>query len=111
MNAGDCFSENRHKTCIRSVRSGKFHVVGKLVRRDALQYELAGISVLTFIAFERSFQETNPDCNDEAENDYRQSPPCKLHELSAEVGLAHHESSYFDEKRKVATDGGVRNFG
>src|SRR5207248_11656548 len=49
-----------------------------------------------------------PDCNDESENDCRQSPPCKLHEVSADVGLAHHESSYFDEKRNVATEGGTR---
>jgi hypothetical protein len=74
-----------------------------------LQYELARISVLAFVAFERNSQEANPDCNDESKNDCRQSPPCKLHEIPADVGLAHHESSYFDEKRKVATKGGARN--
>jgi hypothetical protein len=75
-----------------------------------LQNELAGISVLALVAFERNSQKPDPDCNDESENDCRQSPPCKLHEVSADVGLARHESSYFDEKRKVATEGSARNF-
>jgi hypothetical protein len=74
-------------------------------------YPVANISVLALVAFERNTQKTNPDCNDESKNDCRQSPPCKLHELSVDVGLTQHEKSYFDEKRNVATEGGARNFG
>ena len=83
----------------------------KLVRRDVLQYEMAGISVLALVVFERNSQDTIPDRDDESKNNYRQSPPCKLHEFSVDVGLTHHESSYFDEKRNVATEGGARDFG
>jgi hypothetical protein len=71
---------------------------------------MAGISVLALVAFERNSQDTIPDRDDESQNNYRQSPPCKLHELSVDVGLTHHESSYFDEKRNVATEGVARNF-
>jgi hypothetical protein len=82
-----------------------------LVTREALQYEVAGISVLALVAFEGNSSETNPDCNDESKNDCRRSPACKLHELSVDVGLTQHEKSYFDENRNVANEGGARNFG
>src|SRR5439155_14402394 len=61
------------------------------------------MSVLALVAFERNSQQADPNCNDEGENDCRQSPPCKLHELSVDVGFAHRESSYFDENWNVAT--------
>ena len=110
MNRMNGLSEDRHDYGICGIGARKLHVISKLVRRDALQYELAGISVLALVAFERNSQETNPDCNDESKSDYRQGPPCKLHELSVDVGLAHDEKSYFDEKRNVATEAGIRNF-
>src|SRR6516225_10078647 len=111
VSADNCFSEDRHKHCICSVRSRKFHVVGELVGRDALQYEMAGISVLALVALKRNSQEANPDCEYETKNDYRHSPPCKPHEPVVDVGLTHHGSSYLDEKQNVATEGDARNCG
>ena len=110
MNRMNGLSKDRHDERICGISARELHVINKLVRRDTLQYELAGISVLALVAFERNSQETNPDCSDESKNDCRQTPPCKLQELSVDVGLTHYESSYFDEKRNVATEGGARNF-
>src|SRR6516165_11296597 len=73
--------------------------------------DVCSSDLFALVAFERNCQETNPDCNDESKNDCRQSPPCKLDELSVDVCLTQHESSYFDEKWLVATAGGARNFG
>jgi hypothetical protein len=74
-----------------------------------LQYELPGIGVLAFVALEWNSQEANPDCNDQSKRDCRQSPPCKPHELVVDLGLAYHESSYFDEKPNLATKASVQN--
>ena len=87
MNPGNCLSKHRHDDSVRGIRSRKFHIVSELVWRDALQHELAGISVFAFIALERNSKEPNSDCNDESKNDYRQNPPCKLQELSVNVSL------------------------
>src|SRR6516162_9563435 len=111
VNPGNCLAKNRHDDCVCGRRSGKFHVKREFVRRDALQHELAGISVLAFVALKGNSQETNPDCKNETKNDYRKSPPCKSHEAIVDIGVTHHESSYLDEKRNVATQGGARNFG
>src|SRR5215470_15978719 len=111
VNSPNCLSKKRHNERVRGIRSGKFHVIGELVRWDALQYELAGISVLALVTLQGDFQKTNPDCENETKNDYCQSPPCKPHEAVVDLGLTHHESSYLDEKPNVATKGGARNFG
>src|SRR5262249_37098655 len=108
MNPSNRLSKERHDHGIGGVSARELHVVGELVRRDTLQYELAGICVFALVAFGRNSQEVDPDCNDQSKHDCRQSPPCKPCEFVVDVGLAHNESSYFDEKRNLATNAGVR---
>ena len=102
MNRMDRLPKERHDQRVGSIRSWKFHVVGKLVRGNALQYELAGISVLAFIAFKWNSKESDPDCDHKAENDYGQSPPGKTQKLVVALNLLNHGSCYSDEKRQVA---------
>src|SRR5207245_9398485 len=90
MNPSDCLSEDRHDHSISGISSGKLHVVGKFVWGDALQHELAGISVLAFVALQRNAEESNSDRDSDATNDYPQSPPCHSHHFVMDVALVSH---------------------
>jgi hypothetical protein len=93
MNSGDCLSEDRHDHGISSIRSWKLHVVSELVRRDALQYELAGISVLALVALEWNSQKPNSDRDSKAKNDYGQSPPCDSQDFVMAADLVDHRKA------------------
>ena len=52
MNSGDCLSKDRHDHRVGRISARELHVISELVWRDALQYQLPGISVLAFVALE-----------------------------------------------------------
>ena len=95
MDAGDCLSKDRHDRGISQISPGELHIVGKLVGRDALQNELAGISVLAFVTLEWNSKESNSNRDDKSKNDYRQSPPPKTQELAIDIEFIGHESCFF----------------
>ena len=90
MNPSDCLSEDRHDHSISGISSGKLHVVDKLVRGDPLQHELAGISVLAFVALEWNSEQSNSDRDSDAKNNYRQSPPCYSQDFVLDAALVSH---------------------
>ena len=93
MNPSDCLSEDRHDHSISGISSGKLHVVGKFVWGDALQQELAGISVLAFVAFQRNSEQSNSDRDSKAKDDYRQSPPCDSQDFVMAVDPVDHRKA------------------
>ena len=105
MNSKNCLSEDRHDHGISGIRSRKLHVVGEFVWRDALEHELAGIRVFAFVALDRNPQEPNSDCEDEAENDYRQDAPPKTQRFSVDIDPMCHERCSSDGAGRLATEG------
>ena len=93
MNSDDCLSEDRHDHGISGIGSGKLHVVSEFVWGDALQQELAGISVLAFVAFQRNSEQSNSDRDSKAKDDYRQSPPCDSQDFVMTVDLVDHRKA------------------
>src|SRR5215208_4627664 len=59
MYAGGGLAEERHDQGVGGVSAGKFHVVNEFVGRNTLQHELAGVSELPFVAFERHVAEAD----------------------------------------------------
>src|SRR6266581_1210879 len=90
MNSTDRLSEERHDQSVSGIGSGKFHVVGELVWGDTLQHELAGISVLAFVALEWNSEQSNSDRDSDAKNNYRQSPPCYSQDFVLDAALVSH---------------------
>src|SRR5438105_6563613 len=76
MNSADCLSKDRHDPGIGGISAGELHVVGKLIRRYALQHKLTGISIFAFIALQWNSQQPNPNCDNEDKDDRREKPPC-----------------------------------
>src|SRR5690348_1951416 len=103
MDSGNRLAKQRHNHSVSRISARKLHVVGKLVGWNALQNELAGISVFAFVSFERNSKEANSDGSDQAKNDYRQGPPRGRQSFGAVIGLMSHENCYSDGKRTVAT--------
>ena len=103
MNSDNRLSKHRHDHSVGGIGAWEFHVVGELVGWNALQNQLTSISVFAFVTLEWNSKEPNSDGNNEAKNDYRQSPPPGMQSLGAIVNLMSHNSCYSDEKRNVAT--------
>ena len=61
VNARDGLAEDGHDYGVRGVSSRKLHVGRDAVWRDALQNELAGVSILAFIALERDGKQVDAD--------------------------------------------------
>src|SRR5208282_3356161 len=74
MDTGRRLTEQRHDDRIAGIRAGKFHVVGKLAGRDALQHELAGVRVFALVALERKVQKPQPDGGGDDERRYHEPP-------------------------------------
>jgi hypothetical protein len=107
MNSEDGLSEHRHDQSIGRISAWELHVVSELVRGNALQNELASISVFAFVALEWNSKEPNSDGNNDAEDDYRQKPPTSSQAPAVIVSPMTHKRCYSNEKREVAS----RSFG
>src|SRR5947209_13384220 len=103
MNSGDGLSKDRHDHGVGRISARELHVIGELVRWNALQNELTSISVFAFVAFEWNSKKSNPDGNNDAKDNRDQNPPPNTQSLSAIVNPMSHKSCYSIEKRKVAT--------
>jgi len=75
MNARRGFAEQRHDRGIGIIRSGKFHVVGQRVRRNALQNQLASVGIFTLIAFQWKIEQPQPRPGDDEQ--HRQREPAE----------------------------------
>jgi hypothetical protein len=64
---------------------------------------LAGISVFAFVALKRNSQKANPDCEDEAENDYCQDALAKTQRFAVDIDLVRHETCFSDRNEGLAT--------
>jgi hypothetical protein len=60
VNSRRSLPEHRHAHCIRGIGAGQLHVVGFLVRGDALEHELAGVGLFAFVALERHLAQPKP---------------------------------------------------
>jgi len=109
MNSDDCLSEDRHDHGISGIGSGKLHVVSEFVWGDALQQELAGISVLAFVAFQRNSEQSNSDRDSKAKDDYCQSPPCDSQDFVMAVDLVDHRKAIPVKSSGVQLHDSLRN--
>ena len=103
MNSGDGLSKDRHDHGVGRISARELHVIGQLVRWNALQNELTSISVFAFVALEWNSKKSNPNGNNDAKDNRGQNPPPNTQSLSAIVNPMSHKSCYSVEKRKVAT--------
>src|SRR5207245_10660331 len=87
MDSGDGLSEEKHRNRVGHVGSRKLHAVGQFVRRNTLQEKLTGVSVFSFVAFERNSKKSNPNSYDQDKNDYRQAPPCQGQDFVVGIDL------------------------
>src|SRR6266705_6615113 len=110
MNSTDRLSEERHDQSVSGIGSGKFHVVGELVWGDTLQHELAGISVLAFVALEWNSEQSNSDRDSDAKSDYRQSPPCHSQGFVMNVALVGHRRPIQAKSSGLQLRDSVRRF-
>src|SRR5271166_1455966 len=53
MNGGGTLSQGSENHGIRGCCAGQLHAVGKLIRRNAMQHQLTGVSVFPFVALQR----------------------------------------------------------
>ncbi len=60
MNSHRSLPEHSHDQCIRYIDSRELDVVHEFVGRNALENEVAGISVLAFITFQGNGQKPDP---------------------------------------------------
>src|ERR1043166_4930475 len=95
MNANDCLPKDRHDQRIGCIGSREFHVVSKLVRRDALQYELTSIGVFAFIALQRDIEKPDANGDHKTEDDQGEKNPRSFQNSVAFCGLALHR--FFNE--------------
>src|ERR1043166_5591114 len=103
MNSGDGLSKNRHDQGVSDISTRELHVIGELIRWNALQNELTSISIFAFVALEWNSKKSNPDGNNDAKNNRGQNPPRGTQSLGGIVNPMSHKSCYSVEKRKVAT--------
>jgi hypothetical protein len=57
MNSRRRLSEQSHHPCVGGISSRQFDIESELVRRDAFEHQLAGVSKLTLVAFQGDGQQ------------------------------------------------------
>src|SRR6476469_7299141 len=75
MDSGDGLSEEKHHNRVGDMSSRKLHGVSQFVRWNALQEKLTGVSVFSFVAFERNSEKSNSYCSSQTENSHCEHPP------------------------------------
>ncbi len=89
MNPLRRLSKNAKHNCVRRVDSGQLHIVGELIRRDALENQLTGVGVFPFVAFEGDIEESHPHHRGQCENYPERRPYPQLRPFAPALCIVH----------------------
>jgi hypothetical protein len=86
VNSRRSLAEQRHDERIHRVGAGKLHVESQLVRRNAVQHELAGVGVFALVTFQGKIQQPQPDHRHQHQNRDHEPPRPMLVEIAGAGG-------------------------